>query len=370
MTIDRVTDSAKPDTAAVAFDELCGSLAARDLAGLWSRPNMPRSPVPRTRPHLWKWHTVKQLAVEAGTIVQVEDDADARRALQFCNPGLPLGTTESLFGAYQYLAPGETAPAHRHTPAAIRFVLEGLNVYTTVNGDACEMEPGDLVLTPSWAWHDHTNYGADPIIWFDAIDVPLIAALDSVFFEEHPTGMQEVRGHGISESRFGALGLREAGTRTTTPHSPLMRYPYADTDRTLRALHEASGDTQITVEYTDPLTGRPAVPTITCQLTRVHASEPGPAHRQTGGRIFVVFRGSGRSVIGDTEFEWSAGDAFVVPSWTTVQHQADETADLFVTSNQAVLEALHLFRSESGLEAPRAETTFRPRLLPEPAGDH
>jgi gentisate 1,2-dioxygenase len=357
-----VTDSRPVDTLEVAYDELCGALASRDLKGLWSRPPMGTEPVPMTRAHMWRWDTVAPLARQAGKVVGVEEQGDARRALQFCNPGLRMGTTESLFGAYQYLAPGETAPAHRHTPAAIRFVVSGRDVFTTVNGDACEMTPGDLVLTPNWAWHDHTNYGQEPIIWFDAIDVPLVASLESVFFENHPTGMQEVIGHGVSEGGFGAVGLREPSVTATSPsHSPLLRYAYADTDRTLESLHAAQGGPSVTVNYENPVTGGPAVATITCQMTRVYPEGPTVTRRQTGGQIHVVFRGRGRSVIGGTEFTWGTGDVFVVPSWVPVEHQAEETADLFVAGNRAVLEALHLYHEEE-LPEPQAVTgTFQPR---------
>ena len=47
------------------------------------------------------------------------------------------------------LLPGEWAPAHRHTPNAVRIVVEGEGAYTTVNGEKCTMERGDLILTPS-----------------------------------------------------------------------------------------------------------------------------------------------------------------------------------------------------------------------------
>src|SRR5258708_36910598 len=86
-------------------------------------------------------------------------------------------------GALQCLGPGETAPAHRHAPGAIRFVIKGTGVWTTVNGDPCDMSPGDLVLTPSWYWHDHTNSGGGNMFWFDGLDLPMIEALDAVFFE-------------------------------------------------------------------------------------------------------------------------------------------------------------------------------------------
>ena len=65
-----------------------------------------------------------------------------RRVLGFINPGLPdrFGATHTLWAGFQYVLPGEVAPAHRHSPAAIRFVIEGRGAFTTVDGDKCVME--------------------------------------------------------------------------------------------------------------------------------------------------------------------------------------------------------------------------------------
>src|SRR6202040_3846945 len=46
------------------------------------------------------------------------------------------------------LLPGETAPAHKHTPSAARIVVEGEGAYTVVDGEKLPMKPGDLILTP------------------------------------------------------------------------------------------------------------------------------------------------------------------------------------------------------------------------------
>ncbi|WP_078655534.1 cupin domain-containing protein [Streptomyces fulvoviolaceus] len=354
------------DTAEVSIDEFCGALASRDMAGLWSRPPMPAHPMPQTRAHLWRWDTVAPLARQAGSVLGVDEGAAQRRALQFCNPGLRIGTTEALFGAYQYLDPGEKAPAHRHSPAAIRFMMTGSSVYTTVDGDACWMEPGDFVLTPSWAWHDHTNQSDEPAIWLDVIDVVMVATLESIFFEDHPTGMQDVAGFSLSEEKFGHAGLQHSdGAAWPKPYSPLLRYPYAQVDAALEALQKQSDDSSVTVEYKNPVTGGPALPTLTCQMTRIRPGKPTAPRRQTGGQIHTVFRGRGRSVIGGKEFTWGPGDVFVVPSWVPVEHEAEETADLFVGSDRAALEALHLYR-EAELPAQQQVTgIFEPASAPE-----
>ena len=87
---------------------------------------MPDVPIPSTLPWLWKWDTVLPLAKRAGEIITIERGGD-RRVLALANPGLhglPF-TSTTLWGALQYLGPGENAPAHRHTPSAIRFVMSG-----------------------------------------------------------------------------------------------------------------------------------------------------------------------------------------------------------------------------------------------------
>ena len=344
-----LTSGGPPAAVDSQLGDLNQALAAQNMCGLWSRHLSPQ-PVPKTRAYLWSWKNVEPLIQRAADTLRLGSGSGsdgARRALQFCNPGLPAGTTPTIFGAYQYLNPGETAPAHRHTPAAIRFMMSGGSVFTTVDGDACEMAPGDLVLTPAWSWHDHTSYGDQPALWFDGIDAPLIAALDTFFVEEHPAGMQPIIGHGVSEKRFGASGLRDVATQTVTAgSSSLMRYPYAEVDRMLESIHGARGGSISSVEYLNPTNGGPAIARMTCQMSRLYPEGATVPRRQTGGQIFVVFRGRGASVIGGVQFAWAKGDVFVVPSWVPVEHQATETADLFIVSDRATLETLDLYRSE------------------------
>ena len=74
----------------------------------------------------------------------------------------------------QILNPGEIAPPHRHSMAALRFILQGKGAYTIVEGEKFVMEAGDLILTPQGTWHEHANEGTEPMIWIDGLDVPLI----------------------------------------------------------------------------------------------------------------------------------------------------------------------------------------------------
>jgi gentisate 1,2-dioxygenase len=100
---------------------------------------------------------------------------------------------------------------------------------------------------------------------------------------------------------------------------------------------------------------------------RVRAGRPTTPVRRAGNAVYVVYQGTGSSVIDGQRFEWGPGDMFAVPSWCPVEHHVDgaaaEQADLFVLTDAPVLRALGIYREET-LSAPQAVTgTFTPRTL-------
>jgi len=347
-----------------ALETFYADVAALDLQPLWTQTRnlMPDEPRPAVKPWLWKWQRVRALCERAGALVPIERGGE-RRVLSLSNPGLgglPFATS-TLWGAFQYLGPRESAPAHRHSPGAIRFVIEGEGAWTTVDGDACDMSPGDLVLTPSWRWHDHANGTDRPMIWFDGLDMPTVIALDAVFFEPHPEPSQPRRGRNLSERLYGGRATLAVADRHDAPHSPLLVYRWRDTDASLTALIETNGRPIVTLRYVNPLTGSSALPTIGCEMTRLSPGTRSPTVQKVGSSVFVVFRGRGASVIDGTRFEWGPGDSFVVPSWALVDHEAAEPADLFSIDDRPMLESLGLFR-EAAHDSPQAvRARFEPR---------
>ncbi|MFJ9889448.1 cupin domain-containing protein [Streptomyces sp. NPDC091287] len=338
-------------------DGLYADLAAADLQPLWRQEGLlPRTPQ-RLTPHLWRGKTLRDLAERSGELIGIDRGGD-RRVLALAHPdldGLPFAT-HTLWGAVQYLAGGELAPAHRHSPAALRFTLQGSGVWTLVNGDALHMAPGDLVLTPSWTWHEHHNPGTEPMLWFDALDLPLVRNLDAVFFE--PGGEElspyQPEKRSRSEHHFTAPGLLPLGAgRAVTVEEPgsdrfshLLAYRWETVDAALSSLLRSTGHQEAAIRYTDPGTGHDIMPTLRAELHRVLAGHRTASTRRAGSAIYVVFHGSGASVIGGRRFSWNAGDMFVVPSWAAVDHEAEEDADLFRISDEPVLEALGLARTE------------------------
>lgn len=352
-----MTDTIKDDPQDLV--ELYDDLGKYDLAPLWTQTGdlMPVTPKPAAVPWQWRWSRMRALAERAGDLVPIERGGE-RRVLSLANPGL-LGkpwATPTLWGALQFLGPKESAPAHRHTPGAIRFVLEGEGVWTLVDGDALPMGPGDLVLTPSMSWHEHHNPNDAAMLWFDGLDIPLVSYLDAVFFEdtedEYAAENKPVADRSTSELLHGAPGVRPTGIETPTHHSPLMAYRWADTDRTLSTLADRLDQPEVSVVFSDPTTGRDALPTMRCSMHRLRVASRTAPVRTVGSSILVVFRGSGRSVIDGTRFSWQAGDMIVVPSWAAVEHETDEGADLFRLGDDPVIESLNLDRT-AVLDAPQ-----------------
>ena len=304
---------------------------------------------PELEPYLWRWSEVQPLVLKSGEVVTPDRDVE-RRIMRLATPGLERGTTHTLVAALQLLLPGECAPAHRHTPTAIRWILTGQGAYTTVEGDKCYMEPGDLILTPSWTWHDHTNEGTEPMIWLDGLDVPLVQYLKANFYEAFPEDQQPVTGVGDSIRKYASGALRPAWGEVDSPYSPLWHYKWDRTYDALKSLAEldSSPFDDVAMEYNDPTTGRPVLRTMTCWVQLLRPGVRTKAHRHTSSKVYQVFRGEGYSVINGQRFDWTEGDFFVVPSWAWHEHAAEsgQEAVLFSIQDTPIMKSLSLYREE------------------------
>ncbi|HEX7232030.1 MAG TPA: cupin domain-containing protein, partial [Candidatus Binatia bacterium] len=178
---------ALPDTP--ELQALHARLAEHSLAGHWQS----REKNPELVPYLWTWSMIYSCLMESGEVVKLGgiDDAAKRRTVQLVNPALNArkATTRTLQMSIQLVKPGERAECHRHSAAALRFVVEGDGTaYTNVEGEEMLMEPGDLVLTPNWTWHDHFNAGKSNVVWLDVLDSHLTRYLDAGFEENYGEG--------------------------------------------------------------------------------------------------------------------------------------------------------------------------------------
>ncbi len=140
-------------------DDFHAAMRRASVCALWERPGRPDTPVEIA--HVWPWQTMEPL-IDAAVGATGMENAE-RRVLVLNNPALEAlgryGASKTLSVNLQVLMPGERARPHRHTMAALRFVLDGGGAVTVVDGKACPMERGDMILTPGWTWHEHVHEG-------------------------------------------------------------------------------------------------------------------------------------------------------------------------------------------------------------------
>lgn len=332
--------------------QYCATLRAAGLDAPWSRPGPLIEPKKtRVESCLWRWAEIEPLVRRSPEFVTPDRGAE-RRILRLANPGVPERTsTHTLSAAVQYLLPGEVAPAHRHTPNAVRFVLRGHGAYTTVNGDKCLMEPGDLVLTPGMTWHDHGNEGTEPVIWLDGLDSPVVRYLEILTTQPHGEDRQPTGGlAGLSERRFGVAGLRPAWAPPDAGSLHLIHYRWGSTHAALLRLAEleASPFDDVLMEYVDPVTGGSVLPTMGCYIQMIRPGVRTRPHRQSSSAVYHVVRGSGESVIDGVRYRWQQGDFFALPPGARHAHANDGTdpAILFSLQDVPLLRALGLYREE------------------------
>lgn len=323
-------------------------LKAKNLAGYWeiSESETFREPHASFAPCLWRWQDVHDAVAEAGNIIGLEQVP--RRVIRLCSPD--KGTTAQTFQFnIQLLQPGEHAVAHRHTQAGVRFVIRGKNTHCVVEGEALTMEEGDFLTNPNWTWHEHMNHSDQPVAWIDALDSPLVRFLEIGFHEPHKDGRQIVsKPAGAALAQFGAM--RPSWVEPIGNQPPAFRYSWQDTERVLETVAENPGDPYdgIVLEYSNPLTGGPTLPTFSCGIQMLRPGEKTRSHRHTSSAIYHVFRGSGATVIDDVRYDWQAGDTLSLPQWRFHRHEnsADQPAILFVMNNKPLLGALGYFREE------------------------
>src|SRR5881397_2979143 len=84
------------------------------------RPRLIRPKASAVQARLWRWADIEPLVRRSAEFMTLGRGAE-RRVLRLDNPGVPERTsTHTISTAVQYILPGEVAPAHRHTPNAVR----------------------------------------------------------------------------------------------------------------------------------------------------------------------------------------------------------------------------------------------------------
>ncbi|KXV03486.1 gentisate 1,2-dioxygenase [Caballeronia megalochromosomata] len=331
---------------------LYGRLDQVHSAPLWAVMSQLVTPEPRPRciPHRWDYAHMHGLLMEAGALITAKEAE--RRVLVLENPGIRGASqiTQSLYTGLQLIMPGEVAPSHRHAAAALRLIIEGSGGYTAVNGERIPMTAGDFIITPSWTFHDHGNFGDDPVVWLDGLDVPIVNLFDASFAESDSSGETQriERAAGDAHARYGS-GMLPLEYVPEGVSSPVFHYPYARVLEALRQIERARTTDAchgVKLQYANPATGGYPMPTMAAWMQLLPAGFDGRPFRSTDATVYCVREGEGVSMVGDTRIEWRQGDVFVAPSWSTTSHRSRGDSVLFSFSDRPAQKALGLWREQ------------------------
>lgn len=352
------------------------ALSARNLVPLW--PSLrallpPHRPAQRTRPTHWAYRDIRPLLLRAGELTPIEKAE--RRVLVLANPGHGLDAMQASAAIYlgmQLLLPGEWAPSHRHTPNAVRMVVEGTGAWTTVDGEQCPMARGDLILTPTGLWHEHGHDGSDPVVWLDVLDLPLVYFLEASYHENGTR--QAVHGrHGEQAHVRAGISPRPLFTAPQGRHAryPLLRYPWADTRAALQTLAAGQPTLEaVQVTYVHPESGADAE-----QILGFHALmlRPGqtlalparsPAmvlHQIDGGSTVHIDAPAGASHAATT-YTLDEADTCAIPGYTPVtlaNRSTTEPAFLFIADESPLHRKLGLYEVRPDATRPELDAVAR-----------
>jgi gentisate 1,2-dioxygenase len=333
------------------------ALEALSLGPLWTALHQLLPPERTTRavPHLWSWRAVTPLLHESARLVPIEQAE--RRVLVLENPGLQgtYAITATLYAGLQIILPGEAAPSHHHTPAALRFVVEGAGAYTTVEGVKCAMEPGDLIITPPMLWHHHGHEGSEPMVWLDGLDIPLVRSFDASWASRMRPARPPTTVTDSSQDELTGPGLLPRRSRYEDTGYPQVRWPWHTVRRALGAMAaQAPADEPVVLRYVNPRTGVSPLATMGAEAQWLRPGERTRPERRTASAVFHVVEGRGESQVGGRTLGWEHGDTFVAPPWHWVRHAnaGGEPACLFQFNDEPAVCALGLFQEETAPASP------------------
>lgn len=312
--------------------------ARHGLRGLWQRGGGEKQAEPKA--NLWRWTEMLPILEQSLKLVRLPEDIDQRVI------GL-TGGGSALSLAYQLMNPGERVASHRHTPAQMRFIVEGKGATTMSDGEQMAMEPGDLLVQPNWSWHGTENLSEGPSIWLDLQDRNLVNYLGAFRRELWPDNMVQPASKPAEYHRraFGPL-------QSTAPieRLPAYRYRWSDTLEALEQLCESSEpDKEAIFEFKNPVTGGHTLPTMSVEIQVLRPGEATRSRRRTGMAMVHVIEGEGASRVDAEELRWSMRDCFVIPPLQWHAHRnlsSKKRALLFCVNDKPILEALGLYHEE------------------------
>lgn len=332
------------------------SLTGFNLLPLWPslRNFLPHGkPIRNTQPIVWRYDDIRPLLLRAGELTPIEKAE--RRVLVLANPGLGLDNaraTPTIYLGMQLILPGETAPNHRHTPSAVRFAVEGTGAYTVVEGEKLPMERGDLILTPPKLWHEHGHEGTGPVVWLDALDLPLIHDIEASYCIDG-TSQPVANAPDSSQTAYRRAGLLPYDALNRREREfPLLRFPWKDVRDALLGYANGCGPREpVRLAYVNPETGAECLSTLGFSALMLRPAEELILTRCSASTIFHIVEGQGESMVDETQIAWSEADTFAAPTHADIRirnRSADAPAFLFSVDDAPMQRRLGIYEEFDG----------------------
>jgi gentisate 1,2-dioxygenase len=324
-------------------------MRANNLVPLW--PSLrgvlpPSKPTLRTQATHWPYQTIRPLLMKAGELTPIEKAE--RRVLVLANPGHGLDKMQASAAIYlgmQLLLPGEWAPSHRHTPNAVRMVVEGEGAWSTVDGEKCTMVRGDLILTPTGLWHEHGHDGDKPVIWLDVLDLPLVYYMEASY---HVDGGRQkvVPTHAERSYARGGVVPTPVFERSRKAY-PMLRYPWADARAALESLSADQPDLEaVQITYANPETGDHAENILGFYALMLRPGETLRLPARSPAMVFHVIEGGASVQIEAQRFELAEADTCCAPGYDAVtlsNPSKSQPAFLFIADETPLHKKLGVF---------------------------
>ncbi len=328
-------------------------LAARNLVPLW--PSLravlpPGVPARRTQAICWPYADIRPLLLQAGELTPIEKAE--RRVLVLANPGHGLEKMQasaSIYLGMQLLLPGEWAPAHRHTPNAVRMIVEGEGAYTTVAGEKCVMSRGDLILTPTGLWHEHGHEGENPVVWLDVLDLPLLYYLEASYVTE---GRAQTVANTAAERAYQRGGVVPSPlfARGAKPF-PMLRYPWVEVRAALCALADSQPEIEaVQLAYINPETGADCQAILGYSALLLRPGETLALPARSPALVMHQIEGGTEVAIADQRFTLAEADTCCAPGYvgvTLANRSSEQPAFLFLADESPLHKKLGIYETRA-----------------------
>ena len=308
----------------------------------------PKVPTRQTQPTHWAFKTLKPLLLKAGELTPIEKAE--RRVLVMANPGHGLDKMQASSAIYlgmQLLLPGEWAPSHRHTPNAVRMIVEGEGAYTTVDGQKCPMSRGDLILTPTGLWHEHGHDGTDPVIWLDVLDLPLMYYMEVSY---HINGDRQNVLPGQGDRQYARAGVvpTQMFERSSNPY-PMLRYPWVEAKAALLSIAQDNPALeQVQVAYVNPETGRDVENVLGFYALMLRPGQTLRLPARSPAQVFHVIEGGVQASVVGTTFTLAEADTCCAPGYEAVtlkNLRTDQPSFVFVADESPLHRKLGVYEN-------------------------